>query len=120
MASARDSWRVEPGVHIHQIAAIRARGVGMGSSLPSMRYYGYYPLRYVPAEDFIFAQPEWEALPDLKALAAFRAAHRGAPKVVLLIARNGGSPELDRALGGESCSTIAGQRRSVVVCAGAN
>ena len=120
MASARFSWRVQPGVHIHQIAAIRARGVGMGSSLPSMRYYGYYPLRYVPSEDFVFAQPEWEAQPDLPALAAFRTAHRGAPKVVILIAPNGGGPELNRAVGGEACSATAGERRSVVVCTGPN
>ncbi|MCZ0734868.1 hypothetical protein [Phreatobacter sp. AB_2022a] len=120
MASARFSWRVQPGVHIHQIAAIRARGVGMGSSLPSMRYYGYYPLRYVPSADFVFALPEWEAQPDLPALAAFRAAHRGAPKVVIFIAPNGGGPELSRAVGSEACSMAAGERRSVVVCIGPN
>uniref|UniRef100_UPI0013D11072 hypothetical protein n=1 Tax=Escherichia coli TaxID=562 RepID=UPI0013D11072 len=75
------AWHVQPGVHIHQLAALTSGGVGMESALPSMRFYGYYPLRYVPAQDFIFAMPKWELEPGLVSLSAFRREHPGAPKV---------------------------------------
>ncbi|WP_163481319.1 hypothetical protein, partial [Escherichia coli] len=45
LTRANYAWHVQPGVHIHQLAALTSGGVGMGSALPSMRFYGYYPLR---------------------------------------------------------------------------
>jgi hypothetical protein len=72
------AWRVVPSIHAHQIAAIAAGGVGMGSSLPSLRYYGYYPLRYVAERDLLFTAPQWEQAPRRVSLAPFRAAHEGA------------------------------------------
>ncbi|QCI68141.1 hypothetical protein [Phreatobacter stygius] len=120
LSSANFSWRVQPGAHIHQLAALRSQGVGMGSSLPSMRFYGYYPLRYVPAEDFVFALPEWEAKPGLGSLAAFRAAHKGAPQVLVIIAKDDSGPALARFHGYRDCATAAGPRRSVLACSGSN
>jgi hypothetical protein len=115
--SANYSWRVQPGVHIHQLAAISSRGVGMGSSLPSMRYYGYYPLRYVPEQDFLFAAPEWEEKPELTSLIAFRRAHKGAPGVLILL---GGAGENSVSLAGfhgyDDCTASENTKRSVLVC----
>jgi len=116
-ASSNYSWRVHPGIHIHQLAAIRSHGVGIGSSLPSMRFYGYYPLRYVRGEDFLFALPEWEEKPGRIALADFRAAHQGAPKVLIILGSGENGASLARFHRHQNCTTSEGTRRSVLVCA---
>ncbi len=120
LTSANYAWHVQPGVHIHQLAALTSAGVGMGSALPSMRFYGYYPLRYVPAQDFVFAMPKWELEPGLVSLAAFRREHQGAPKVLIIVAAGASGPALARIHGYRDCVTSDGARRSLLACTGAN
>ena len=57
LIAQRDSklfgWRVRPTLHAAQTVALAARGAGLSSPLPSTRYFGYFPLQYVEARDFM-------------------------------------------------------------------
>ncbi len=115
--SAYYAWRVQPGVHIHQLAALSAQGVGMGSSLPSLRYYGYYPLRYVPDQDFLFAWPNWEEKPEAGSLIPFRQAHKGAPGVLILLAPPARAEALRVLHGFARCAAPTPDSRPLLICA---
>src|ERR1700712_5834329 len=79
-SSALFAWRVRPTLHAAQTAALAARGAGLSSPLPSTRYFGYFPLQYVEAHDFMRAGTDWVDDPDAAAVAKFRNANKGAPQ----------------------------------------
>src|ERR1700722_18868087 len=60
-SSALFAWRVRPTLHAAQTAALAAHGVGLSSPLPSTRYFGYFPLQYVEAHDFLRSMSDWES-----------------------------------------------------------
>lgn len=110
-------WRVHPAVHLHQLAAIAARGVGMGSTLPSRRYFGYYPLRYVEAHDLLFAAPLWEWEPETTSLKAFRKANGGAPNVLIVTGEKGVDYRaLAQFHGYGSCAPTQSTTHAILIC----
>jgi hypothetical protein len=115
--SAMFTWRVRPTLHADQIAALAAGGAGLSSPLPSTRYFGYFPLQYVEAHDFMRAAADWEAEPEAAAITRFRSANRGAPRVLLVTAFDDTGPALARKLGYEDCANRDSGPRRLVVCA---
>jgi hypothetical protein len=108
--ASRFAWRVRPTLHASQTAALAAHGAGLTSSLPSTRYFGYFPLQYKEAHDFMRAQSDWETGPDKAATAAFRKSGNGAPAVLIVSSADGSGIELARKLGYGACqSKSAGQ-----------
>jgi hypothetical protein len=80
LIAQRDSrlfaWRVRPTLHAAQTVALAARGAGLSSPLPSTRYFGYFPLQYVEARDFMRSTDDWVDDPEAAGLAKFRTANR--------------------------------------------
>jgi hypothetical protein len=111
------TWRVRPTLHADQTAALAARGAGLSTPLPSTRYFGYFPLQYVEARDFMRAADDWESTPDAGALRTFRRANQGAPRVLLVTALDDGGTELARQLGYDDCRTDHDGLRQISVCA---
>src|SRR5580698_435951 len=99
------SWRLRPMLHANQIAALAARGAGLSSPLPSKRYFGYFPLQYAQADDFMRAMPDWTVVQDVQSLSSFRSAHHGAPQVLIVTAPDEGVLQLASALGFADCKT---------------
>ncbi|HEV7880066.1 hypothetical protein [Bradyrhizobium sp.] len=114
--SALFAWRVRPTLHAAQTAALAAHGAGLSSPLPSTRYFGYFPLQYVEARDFMRAAPDWESEPDAAALAAFQKSNRGAPHVLIVSSSDGYGAALASRLGYDDCKAGAGGARQLAVC----
>ena len=111
------SWRLRPMLHVDQIAALAARGAGLSSPLPSKRYFGYFPLQYVEATDFMRAMPDWTLAQDAQSLSSFRAANHGAPQVLIVTAPAAGGLNLANTIGFGDCKTSHIDARWLAVCA---
>jgi hypothetical protein len=115
-SSALFAWRVRPTLHADQTAALAARGAGLSSPLPSTRYFGYFPLQYVEARDFMRATPDLESEPDAASIAAFRKSNRGAPHILIVSSSDqSGSVQASR-LGYDDCKVSDGGARQLAVC----
>jgi hypothetical protein len=112
--SALFGWRVRPTLHAAQTAALAARGAGLSSPLPSTRYFGYFPLQYVEARDFMRAASDWESDPDAASLANFRKSNRGAPGVLIVSSSDESAAALARTLGYGDCAVSDGARQLAV------
>jgi hypothetical protein len=110
------TWRLVPMLHADQIAALAARGAGLSAALPSTRYFGYFPLQYAKANDFMRAVPDWTRGQDASSIAAFRAANRGAPQLLIVTAPDDGAAKLATTLGFADCSTSHADARWLAVC----
>jgi len=110
------SWRLRPMLHANQIAALAAHGTGLSSALPSKRYFGYFPLQYVAATDFIRAMPDWSLAQDAQSLSSFRSANRGAPQVLIVTAPDAGGLNLATTIGFGDCKTSHIDARWLAVC----
>lgn len=115
-SSALFAWRVRPTLHAAQIAALGARGAGLSSPLPSTRYFGYFPLQYAQARDFMRATPDWESAPDAASVTTFRNANRGAPRVLIVSSSDTDGSALARQLGYADCKTSQRGARTLDVC----
>ena len=120
MIALRDSalfaWRVRPTLHAAQTAALAARGAGLSSPLPSTRYFGYFPLQYIEARDFMRAGADWVDDPDAASLATFRSANQGAPQILIVSSSTEDGPALARKLGYGDCKANHGGLRELSVC----
>jgi hypothetical protein len=120
MIALRDSrlfaWRVRPTLHAAQTAALAARGAGLSSPLPSTRYFGYFPLQYTEARDFMRAGVDWVDDPDAASVAKFRSANQGAPQILIVSSSTEDGPALARKLGYGDCSANNGGLRELSVC----
>ncbi len=114
--SALFAWRIRPTLHAAQTAALAAHGVGLSSSLPSTRYFGYFPLQYAEAHDFMRAAADWETDPDAAALAKFRSANRGAPHLLIVSSSNQNGAVLASKLGYGDCKNAESGAREISVC----
>ena len=115
-SSALFAWRVRPTLHAAQTAALAARGVGLSSPLPSTRYFGYFPLQYAEARDFMRATPDWDSAPDAASVTKFRSANQGAPRVLIVSSSDTDGSVLARQLGYGDCKTSQGGARAIAVC----
>jgi hypothetical protein len=115
-SSALFAWRIRPTLHAAQTAALAAHGVGLSSPLPSTRYFGYFPLQYVEARDFLRSMPDWEADPDADAVAGFRRANRGAPDVLIVSSTDQEGSALANKLGYRNCKASENGARELAVC----
>jgi hypothetical protein len=115
-SSALFAWRVRPTLHAAQTAALAAHGAGLSSPLPSTRYFGYFPLQYVEARDFMRATPDWESEPDAASLAGFRNSNRGAPQVLIVSSSDESGPALARKLGYGDCQAGHNGARELAIC----
>ncbi|MGA8494787.1 MAG: hypothetical protein WB764_04855 [Xanthobacteraceae bacterium] len=117
LQNAGFSWRLLPMLHANQIAALAARGAGLSSPLPSKRYFGYFPLQYVEATDFMRAMPDWSLAQDAQSVSSFRTANRGAPQVLIVTAPDADSLNLANTIGFGACRTSPINARWLAVCA---
>jgi hypothetical protein len=115
-SSALFAWRVRPTLHAAQTAALAARGAGLSSPLPSTRYFGYFPLQYAEARDFMRATPDWDSAPDAASVTKFRSANQGAPRVLIVSSSDTDGSVLARQLGYGDCKTSQGGARAIAVC----
>jgi hypothetical protein len=115
-SSALFAWRVRPTLHADQTAALTAHGAGLSAPLPSTRYFGYFPLQYVEARDFMRATPDWVAEPDAVSLAAFRKLNRGAPQILIVSSSDESAAALASTLGYDDCSASRSGARQLAVC----
>lgn len=120
LIALRDSklfaWRVRPTLHAAQTVALAARGAGLSSPLPSTRYFGYFPLQYNEARDFMRSTTDWVDEPDATSLAKFRSANAGAPQILIVSSSDGGGSALAGKLGYGDCKTTAAGQREINVC----
>jgi len=114
--SARFAWRIRPTLHAAQTAALAARGVGLSSPLPSTRYFGYFPLQYVEAHDFMRATADWEAEPDASAMTKFRHSNRGAPHLLIVSSSDDDGQAFAGKLGYRDCKASNNGAREIRVC----
>jgi hypothetical protein len=115
-SSALFAWRVRPTLHADQTAALAAHGAGLSAPLPSTRYFGYFPLQYVEARDFMRATPDWVAEPDAVSLAAFRKSNRGAPQILIVSSSDESAAALASTLGYDDCNASHSGARQLAVC----
>jgi hypothetical protein len=113
--SARFAWRVRPTLHANQTAALTSHGAGLSSPLPSTRYFGYFPLQYVDAHDFMRAQPDWESRPDGAAMTAFRSSNAGAPDFLIVSSIDATGSAMANKLGYGVC-TGGGAAPELFIC----
>ncbi len=114
-SSALFAWRVRPTLHADQTAALAAHGAGLSSPLPSTRYFGYFPLQYVEARDFMRATPDWESEPDAVSLAAFRNSNQGAPHILIVSSSDESGAALASRLGYGDCKASDSGARQLAV-----
>jgi hypothetical protein len=114
--SALFAWRVRPTLHAAQTAALAARGAGLSSPLPSTRYFGYFPLQYVEAHDFMRATADWESDPDAASLVKFRDANRGAPHILIVSSSEANGSAYASKLGYGDCKESPDGAREIRVC----
>jgi hypothetical protein len=110
------AWRVRPTIHAAQTAALTAHGAGLSSSLPSTRYFGYFPLQYQDAHDFMRATSDWEGDPSATAVAKFRNANLGAPQVLIVSSSDEDGSAFARKLGYRDCRERVGGGRTLAAC----
>jgi hypothetical protein len=115
-SSALFAWRVRPTLHADQTAALAARGAGLSAPLPSTRYFGYFPLQYVEARDFMRATPDWVSEPDAASLAAFRRSNRGAPHILIVSSSDDSGSALASQLGYDDCKASHSGARQLAIC----
>jgi hypothetical protein len=115
-SSALFAWRVRPTLHADQTAALAGHGAGLSTPLPSTRYFGYFPLQYVEARDFMRAAPDWDSEPDAVSLAAFRKSNRGAPQVLIVSSSDESGAVLASRLGYDDCNASHSGARQLAVC----
>jgi hypothetical protein len=115
-SSALFAWRVRPTLHADQTAALAAKGAGLSAPLPSTRYFGYFPLQYVEARDFMRATPDWASEPDAVSLAAFRKSNRGAPQILIVSSSDESGAALPSRLGYDDCNASHSGARQLAVC----
>ncbi|HYW64362.1 MAG TPA: hypothetical protein VE865_14305 [Bradyrhizobium sp.] len=119
LIAERDStlfaWRVRPTLHAAQTAALAAGGAGLSSTLLSTRYFGYFPLQYIEAHDFMRAADDWESAPDAGSIAAFRKAH-GAPQVLMLSSSDGTAASVASRLGYADCVVAESGAGQLATC----
>jgi len=120
LIALRDSklfaWRVRPTLHAAQTVALAARGAGLSSPLPSTRYFGYFPLQYVEARDFMRATDDWVDAPEAASLAKFRTANAGAPQILIVSSSNDDGSALASKLGYGDCTANRTGAREISVC----
>ena len=120
LIAQRDSnlfaWRIRPTLHAAQTAALAARGAGLSSPLPSTRYFGYFPLQYVEARDFMRSTEDWVDDPDAASLAKFRNANAGAPQILIVSSSNDDGSASASKLGYGDCTASRGALREISVC----
>lgn len=120
LIAQRDSrlfaWRVRPTLHAAQTVALAARGAGLSSPLPSTRYFGYFPLQYVEARDFMRSTEDWVDEPEAAGLAKFRTANQGAPQVLIVSSSNDDGSAMARKLGYRDCTANRAGQREISVC----
>ena len=120
LIAQRDSnlfaWRIRPTLHAAQTAALAARGAGLSSPLPSTRYFGYFPLQYVEARDFMRSTEDWVDDPDAASLAKFRNANAGAPQILIVSSSNDDGSASASKLGYGDCTASRGALRDISVC----
>ena len=114
--SALFAWRVRPTLHAAQTAALAARGAGLSSPLPSTRYFGYFPLQYVEAHDFMRATADWESDPDAASVAKFRNANQGAPHILIVSSSDANGSAYASKLGYGDCKASPDGAREIRVC----
>jgi hypothetical protein len=110
------AWRVRPTLHAAQTAALVARGAGLSSPLPSTRYFGYFPLQYVEARDFMRAGADWVDDPDAASVAKFRNANQGAPQILIVSSSNDEGSAYAGKLGYGDCTASNTGLRELSVC----
>jgi hypothetical protein len=115
-SSALFAWRVRPTLHAAQTAALAAHGAGLSSPLPSTRYFGYFPLQYVEARDFMRAESDWESEPEAASLAAFRNSNQGAPRILIVSSSDDSGRTLASKLGYGDCKASDSGARQIAVC----
>jgi hypothetical protein len=115
-SSALFAWRVRPTLHADQTAALAAQGAGLSAPLPSTRYFGYFPLQYVEARDFMRATPDWVAEPDAVSLGAFRKSNRGAPQILIVSSSDESAAALASMLGYDDCNASHSGVRQLAIC----
>jgi hypothetical protein len=115
-SSALFAWRVRPTLHAAQTAALAAHGAGLSSPLPSTRYFGYFPLQYVEARDFMRASSDWESEPDAASMASFRNSNQGAPHVLIVSSSDDSGRALASKLGYGDCKASDSGARQIAVC----
>jgi hypothetical protein len=115
-SSAMFAWRVRPTLHAAQTAALAAHGAGLSSPLPSTRYFGYFPLQYVEARDFMRAESDWESEPDAVSMASFRNSNQGAPHILIVSSSDDSGRALASKLGYGDCKASDGGARQIAVC----
>jgi hypothetical protein len=120
LIALRDSklfaWRVRPTLHAAQTVALAARGAGLSSPLPSTRYFGYFPLQYVEARDFMRTTTDLVDDPDAASLAKFRNTNQGAPQILIVSSSNDDGSALANKLGYGDCTASRGGPREISVC----
>lgn len=114
--SALFALRIRPTLHAAQTAALAARGAGLSSPLPSTRYFGYFPLQYVEARDFMRATADWVDAPDATSLARFRHSNAGAPQVLIVSSSDGDGSALASTLGYGDCKATQNGARELLAC----
>ena len=110
------AWRIRPTAHAAQTVALAAHGVGLSSPLPSTRYFGYFPLQYAEAHDFMRATADWDSEPDAAELAKFRNANHDAPEILIVSSSDQDGAALAAKLGYRDCRTNQTGGREVNVC----
>jgi hypothetical protein len=115
-SAALFAWRVRPTLHAAQTAALAAHGAGLSSPLPSTRYFGYFPLQYVEARDFLRASADWESEPDAAAVKTFRNANLGAPGILMVSSSDAGGSAFAARLGYNDCKTSHDGAIELAVC----
>ena len=115
--SALFALRVRPTLHAAQLAAIAGHGVGLSAPMPSTKYFGYFPLQYIEARDFMRAMSDWETEPDdALSMAKFRDSNHGAPQVLIVSSLGPDGSALARRLGYGDCKTSKGGGVELAVC----
>jgi hypothetical protein len=115
-SSALFAWRVRPTLHADQTAALAANGAGLSAPMPSTRYFGYFPLQYVEARDFMRATPDWVSEPDAVSLAAFRKSNGGAPQILIVSSSDESGAAVASQLGYDDCNASHSGARQLAVC----
>ena len=114
--SALFALRVRPTLHASHTAALAAHGAGLSSPLPSTRYFGYFPLQYAEAHDFMRATPDWDSEQDAASVAAFRKSNQGAPHILIVSSADQDGVRLAGKLGYDHCKARHDGARQLAIC----
>ncbi len=116
-SNALFALRVRPTLHAAELAALAGHGVGLSTPMPSTRYFGYFPLQYIEARDFMRAMSDWETQPDdVASMAKFRDSNHGEPQVLIVSSLGPEGSALARRLGYGDCKTSKSGGVEQAVC----